>query len=148
VADDILDHVLRAALPWRDVPPLTECGKHPDGGMPVLSVPEFVAKVKREGKQRSAMTTCMTCWNTAVRHSVTSWGADPVGVMMREVSWARTFTPGTVRDDPVARLFRDELIAIAELVSRHREEFDGLVESIAVTPRLGDRRRQRRASRG
>jgi len=142
VADEPLAHVLRAALPWRDGPVLTECGKLPDAGMPVLTVTEFAAKVKREGKQRSALLTCMTCWSTAATRQGVSWGADPVGVMAREVGWARTLMPGVIRDDPTARLFRDELLAIAELISRHREEFDGLVAEIAVTPRLGDRRRQ------
>lgn len=141
-----LAHVLRAALPWRDGLVLTECGKLPGTGMPVLTVPEFVAKVKREGRQRSAMTTCMTCWATAVRHSVTSWAADPVGVMSREAGWARTWQPGVVRDDPAARLFRDELLAIEELVSRHREEFDGIVAGLAGAARLDDARRRRRRS--
>lgn len=144
--DELLAHVLRAALPWRDGPLLTECGKHPDAAMPVLAVADFVAKVKREGKQRSAMTTCMTCWDTAVRHSVTSWEADPVGVMAREVSWARTYTPGAVRDDPAARLFRDELVAMAELVSRHPGEFAGNISGLAEAPRLADARRRRRRS--
>lgn len=145
--DEPLGHVLRAALPWRDGPVLTECGKLPGPQMPVMTVTEFITKVKREGQQRSAKTTCMTCWSTAGRHHVVSWGADPVGVMHREVGWARTWTPGVVRDDPTARLFHTELIAIAELISRHREEFDGLVEGIAAAPSLGDRRRKnRRAS--
>jgi len=138
-----LDHVLRAALPWRDGPVLTECGKLPAGGMPVITVTAFIAKVKREGKQRSSMTTCMTCWSTAARHHVISWDTDPVGVMMREVGWARTFTPGVVRDDPTARLFLAELRAIADLIARHREEFDGLVDGITSAPSLDDRRRSK-----
>ena len=142
-ADEPLEHVLRAALPWRDGPWLTECGKHPDAAMPVLSVAEFVAKVKAQGKQRSAMTTCMTCWGTAVAHSVASWDANPVGVMAREVSWARPWR-GEVRDDPSARLFRYELIAIAELISRHPDEFAGIVAGLAEAPRLDDARRSRR----
>lgn len=145
--DEPLAHVLRAALPWRDGPVLTECGKHPATGMPVMSVPEFVAMVKRLGKQRASLQVCITCWNTAVRHSVTSWEADPVGVIAREASWARTIWPGVVRDDPAARLFRDELIAIAELIARHREEFDGIVVGLAEAPRLADARRKRRAVR-
>ena len=144
--DEPLAHVLRAAVPWRGLPPLTECGKHPDAGMPVLTVAEFIAKVKREGKQRSSLTTCMTCWSTAARHRVVSWGTDPVGVIAREASWARTWEPGTVRDDPQARLFRDELTAIAELVTRHREEFDGILAGLADAPRLADARYRKRRS--
>jgi hypothetical protein len=141
LADEPLAHVLRAALPWRDGPVLTECGKLPDAPMPVLTVGEFIAKVKREGKQRSAMTTCMTCWHTASRHAVTSWEADPMGVLDREISWARAWR-GEIRDDPTARRFRDELLAIEELIARHRAEFDGLVTGIAAAPSLGDRRRK------
>jgi hypothetical protein len=148
VPDEPLDHVLRAALPWRDGPVLTECGKLPDPGMPLLTVPEFVAKVKREGQMRSSKTTCMTCWTTAARHHVVSWDADPVGVMAREVGWARAHAPGWARDDdPTALLFRNELLAIAELITRHQEEFAGLVEGIGDAPSLGDRRRGKRSRR-
>jgi hypothetical protein len=146
VPDEPLDHVLRAALPWRDGPVLTECGKLPADGMPVLTVPEFVAKVKRQGQQRASMSTCMTCWNTAQRHH-TSWDADPVAVISREAGWARTWSPGVIRDDPTARLFHTELLAIAELISRHRDEFDGLVDGIGAAPSLDDRRRDRRRRR-
>ena len=138
--DEPLSHVLRAALPWRDGPVLTECGKFPGDGTPVMTVPEFAAKVKREGQQRAAYTMCMTCWSTAVRHRAVSWEADPVGVIAREVSWARYGIAGAIRDEPTARLFRDELLAIEELISRHREEFTGLVAGIAAAPSLGDRR--------
>lgn len=146
--DEPLAHVLRAALPWRDGPVLTECGKHPDAGMTVMSVIEFIAMVKKLGQQRASLQTCITCWTTACRHKVTSWGADPVGVVAREVSWARTMRPGVVRDDPSARLFRDELVAIAELIARHPEEFGNLLAGLAEAPRLADarRRKRRRAS--
>jgi hypothetical protein len=141
-----LGHVLRAALPWRDRPPLTECGKDPAPGMPAMSLEEFAAKVRAQGKQRSALTTCMTCWATAARHQATTWAASPVAVIAREASWAAAgyWLPGAVRDDPVARLFRDELLAVAELVSRHRAEFDGIVSGLAGAARLDDARRRRR----
>jgi hypothetical protein len=150
--DEPLAHVLRAALPWRNGPVLTECGKLPGGPAPVLTLHEFVAKVKRDGKQRTSLQTCMTCWSTAARYQAVSWEASPVDVIAREVNWSRASAwpigTGGVSDKPTARLFRDELLALAELVSRHREEFDGLVQGIADTPSLADRRRQgkRRAS--
>lgn len=78
-------HVQRPVLPWRDKA-LTECGL-PSEGHPVMSREDFIAKVKREGRQRSAMTTCMTCWNTATQHP--SWQEDPVGCISREVQWNR-----------------------------------------------------------
>jgi hypothetical protein len=140
--DEPRAHVLRAALPWRDGPVLAECGKLPEPGMPVMTLAEFIAAVKRDGKQRTSLFTCMTCWTTADRHQGVSWEADPLGVIAREVGWARYAVTGAIRDEPTARLFHTEQLAIAELISRHREEFDGLVAEIAVTPRLGDRRRQ------
>jgi hypothetical protein len=146
VPEELLGHVLRAALPWRDRKPLTECGKEPAPGMPVLSLEEFAAKVKAQGQQRSALTTCMTCWATAARHQATTWAASPVAVIAREASWARTWQPGVVRDDPVARLFRDELLALAELVARHPAEFAGIVAGLAGASRLDDARRRRRRS--
>jgi hypothetical protein len=143
VPDEPLAHVLRAALPWRDGPVLTECGKMPGDGMPVMTIAEFAAKVKREGQQRAAMSVCMTCWSTAVRHHAVSWEADPVGVISREAGWAKTWSPGVTRDDPTARRFHTELLAIAELIGRHREEFGGLVDGITAAPSLGDRRRDK-----
>lgn len=146
--DEPLAHVLRAALPWRDGPVLTECGKLPDDSVPVLTLHELAARIKRDGKQRTSLQTCMTCWATAARHRAVSWETGPVDVIAREVSWARTFNVGEVRADPAALLFRDELLALAELASRHREEFDGLVSSIKAAPSLADRRRQgKRAAR-
>lgn len=142
--DEPLAHVLRAALPWRDGPVLTECGKLPGDGMPVLTKHELAARIKRDGQQRTSLQTCMTCWATASRRRAVSWEVSPVEVIAREASWAQTFNPGEVRPDPAAIRFRDELLAIAELVSRHREEFDGLVQGIAATPSLADRRRQGR----
>jgi hypothetical protein len=142
--EEPLGHVLRAALPWRDRPPLTECGKTPGPGVPAMSLEQFAAKVKAQGKQRSALTTCMTCWETAGRHQATSWATSPVAVIAREASWARTWQPGVTRDDPVAQLFRDELLALAELVSRHREEFDAVIAGLGSAARLDDARRRRR----
>lgn len=147
MADEPLAHVLRAALPWRDGPVLTECGKLPGDGMPVMTITEFAAKVKRLGQQRASMSTCMTCWSTASRRQAVSWEADPVGVILREAGWARTWAPGVTRDDPTARRFHTELLAIAELISRHRDEFEGLVDGITAAPSLDDRRRDSRRRR-
>ncbi len=154
MTDEPLAHVLRAAVPWRNGPVLTECGKLPDGTAPVLALEEFVARVKRDGKQRTSLHTCMTCWTTAAKYQAVSWESSPVDVIAREVAWGRVSAwpmgTGGVSDKPTAHLFRDELLALAELVSRHREEFDGLVQSITDTPSLADRRRQgkRGVSRG
>lgn len=125
-----LEHVARAALPWRTDPPLTECGK-PHDGRPVLTRDEFVAKVRRLGRQRAAMSTCMTCWGAAERR--TNWGQDPVAVMRRECGdWAHTDS----------RL-RDELLALAALADAHRDEFEQLLTGLGDMVRLDERRRRR-----
>jgi hypothetical protein len=143
-ADEPLEHVLRAAPPWRDGAVLTECGRLPGPETPVLSLEDFVRKVKALGKTRTSMTTCITCWTTAARWQASRWETDPVGVMVREIDRARTVVPGQVRDNPAARLFRDELVALAELAARHHEEFAGLVAGVQAAPRLAEARQKRR----
>lgn len=130
---EVLQHVERPRLPWRN-DARTECGL-PTAGHPVITRDEFIAKVKRLGQQRSAMSTCMTCWNTAQRWP--TWGQDPVAMMRRETQmW---------KGDP--RL-RDELVAIAALIEAHRDEFDGLLTGLGQTSRLDEARRARRARVG
>jgi hypothetical protein len=132
VRDD-LDHVLRPILPWRDER-LTECGRTDVSR--AIGRDEFVAKVRREGKQRSAMTTCMTCWNTALRWK--DWRQSPSDVMRRALP---TWPSGPDRAD-------DELRAIAALIAEHRDEFDGYLNGLGDTVSLSDHRSQRlRASR-
>jgi hypothetical protein len=144
-----LEHVLRAVPPWRTGPLLTECGILADG-KPVLTREAFIAKVKAQGQKRSSMTTCMTCWSTAANHLGVSWETDPVGVMYRDTGRARHSAryaaAGTADSAPpgVVRV-RDELLAIAELIARHRGEFGVILDGLGETVRLGDRRRKRRA---
>ena len=140
-----LDHVLRAVPPWRTGPMLTECGMLTDG-KPVLTRDEFAAKVRTQGQRRSAMTTCMTCWQTAASHRGT-WDTDPVAVMGREMVRARGWSPGAVRNDPAAVRVRDELLAIAELIGRHRDEFGTILDGLGETVQLGDLRGRRRSGR-
>jgi hypothetical protein len=125
-----LDHVRRPPLPWRD-DKLTECGLAVVG-RPTISRDEFVARVKQQGKQRSAMTTCMTCWHTAARWP--TWDQDPVQAIARETYQGRR------GDDH----FRDELRAIAALIEAHRDEFDGYLHGLTQTVALDDRRAARR----
>jgi hypothetical protein len=122
-----LEHVRRPQPPWR-VADVTECGL-PGGSYSTLSRDELAAKVARLGKQRTAMTTCMTCLNTAQRWP--PFEDDPVAAMERETYHGRCGDTG----------FRDELVAIATLIERHRDEFADLVAGISATVRLSDRRR-------
>jgi hypothetical protein len=137
-----LEHVLRAVPPWRTGPLLTECGQLADG-VPVLTRDALIAKVNRQGKARSSLTTCMTCWQTADRHHGT-WETMPVRVMARELNRADR---GIRESDPAAVRVRDELLAIEELVSRHRDEFDAILGGLGETVRLSDLPRRRRSRR-
>jgi hypothetical protein len=133
-----VEHVLRPRLPWRSGLDLTECGR-PLGDWAVITREAFLAKVRRQGRQRAAMTTCMTCWETATRWA--AWDEDPVQAVVREAEsrWRRN--GGRERD----RLLRDELLALAALAEAHRAEFDGLLAGLGDTVRLSDARRARRA---
>lgn len=142
-----LEHIERPVPPWREGPTLTQCGRPADDvAPPVLSLAEFAAKLTRLGQARTSMTTCVTCWQTASRHGNVSWEGDPVAVIAREVAWARSWR-GEVRDSDAARLFRDELVAFAELAARHAEEFAAIITGLQSAPRLADARRKRNATR-
>lgn len=124
-----LEHIERAALPWRDER-LTECGL-PTAGHPVLTRDQWIEKVRQLGKQRAAFTTCMTCWEAAQRNA--AWSDDPVRAITRAASdWRR-------KD-----LFADELRAIALLLDAHREEYR---ETLAGLGNVGDLAARRRARR-
>lgn len=131
-----LDHVARPPLPWREAV-ITECGL-PAAGHPVISRDEFVNRVRKLGKTRAMMVTCVTCWNTATRWC--TWETDPVQRLMRETYGASRYATGGDRQ----ALFRAELRAIAELVARHRAEFDGIMAALDEAPRLDERRAARR----
>lgn len=121
----VMEHVERPPLPWRSIE-RTECGL-PVAGHPVISRDDFVAKVKAQGKQRAAFTTCMTCWETALRWP--TWEQDPVQRLSRETYGGR-----------IDVHFRAELTAIAALVAAHRDEFDDMLSGLAETVSLADRR--------
>jgi hypothetical protein len=135
-----LEHVLRARPPWRHGEELTECGLGVTGRQ-VISRDAFIAKVRSQGKSRSAMTTCMTCWQTASRHP--SWDQNPVASLIRE---AQHFEWHPIMSMPAKSItFRDELLAIAALVAAHEDEFEALLVGLGETVRLDERRGRRRA---
>ena len=111
-----VDHILRPQLPWRDHGGITECGY--DGSkVKIITRAEYIERRKELGQQRTAMFTCMTCAETATRWG--TWEADPRKALEREIHWET----GWAREDRGIRL-RDELLAIAELIENHRDEFD------------------------
>ena len=63
--------MVRSRPSWRRGEDLTECGKVVTKVSAVITRDAFIAKVRKQGQQRSAMSTCMTCWHTARNHP--SW---------------------------------------------------------------------------
>ncbi len=129
-----IEHIRRPPLPWREAA-VTECGL-PAEGHPVITRDDFIAKVDVQGQQRALLTTCQTCFDTAIRHP--SWINDPVQCIYREVTGAR-------RDSGV---FKRELLALAALVSRHPAEFQELLDDQQQIVALRDAaRRPRKGAR-
>lgn len=78
------EHVQRVLLPWRSrEDALTECGL-PADPRTTLSVEEMRAKIARQGQQRAALSSCMTCWSTVNRHYKERSG-DILSTIHREV---------------------------------------------------------------
>lgn len=124
-----LEHVLRPMLPWREEQ-LTECGKQPNEHAITRDV--FIVKVNKQGKKRAAMTTCMTCFETAQRWP--DWNTNPVAVVAREV---RNVTYWGHQDESP---LRDELRAIALLIEAHPEEFADTLAALKSAVPFGKRR--------
>ncbi len=132
-----LSHISRSPLPWRDPADNdTECGKSVAEFARVITWDEAIQMVKGLGRQRAAMFICMTCAETTHR-----WGhRDPAGQL-------------TFDENPTERLGREfgkrreqtdrELRAMAELVQRHRQEFDDLLSGLVVP--IAELRRTKRA---
>lgn len=139
MATEVMEHVRRPCPPWRKQDGRTECGRSAADVKAIISRDEFKAKVKQQGKRRAAMSTCMTCMTTATDWS--SWEEDPVQAIHRETY--TNFGGRQVYGGAPIDQFRDELVALAELVSRHREEFNTILASLNDTVRLADRRARR-----
>lgn len=134
-----LDHIARTELPWRTGLPRTECGLT---NTPALTTDEFVDKARREGQRRTALTTCMTCYDKRVMFGRLVNRDGLVDVLGREVRRVNQS-----RDPDASRELENELQAIAALIDAHRAEFDATLEGIREAPTLDDVRR-RRAQQG
>jgi hypothetical protein len=132
-----VDHVARPSLPWRPVSPVTECGRPVNDVAQVISRDDLAAKLREQGKQRAAMSTCMTCMGNSEEWA--TWNQDPVQAVTRETYGTR-MRPTSGPDD----LFRRELLALGELVSRHRTEFEVILEGLGQVVPLANRRRKTR----
>ena len=123
-----VDHILRPSLPWRrEEDAITECG-YDAAKVKTVTRDKFFQRLKELGQQRTALLTCMTCSDTARRHS--TWEDDPRQAMRREIDWEAGQWGYRSRTDRGARL-HDELIAIAALIDAHRAEFDAAIAEIA-----------------
>lgn len=105
-----IDHIERPRLPWRkDEQAVTECGLAALKA-PTLTHADIQRRLKEWGKQRTAITTCMTCFETWQRYA--RWEDDPRKAIEREIQWeGPRYWSGPTRG---SRL-RDELRALAVL---------------------------------
>lgn len=123
-----VEHVIRAALPWR-ADEYTECGRPLNDITKAITRDELRKRVADLGKTRAAMLTCITCAQAAARHRI--WEEDPVDAIRREV-WGQE-----------VERFGDELRALAALVAAHPDEFDGYLTGLAATSSLSAARARR-----
>lgn len=136
-------HVLRETQPpWRtSVGLVTECGKPVEGtrdqptlaGAPVYPRAELDAFIRREGQRRATILLCSTCMDCCRRWR--PWEVDPVLAMNRETVPG----PGPAQDRPI----RHELLALADLVARHPDEFSALLQGRREAIDLDQARRKR-----
>lgn len=139
----VLDHIERVPLPWRNGWRTTECGKRAEDVASVIDHDAAKRKFTAQGQQRAAMSTCMTCANTANRHWFT-WEASPADVLDR---WLLSNRWGQNSSKPESVQINRELHAIAILIEAHRDEFDELVDGMGQAVSLADRRRTAKRGR-
>ena len=116
-----VDHILRPSLPWRAQAAMTECGLDASK-VQALTREQYFQRHKELGSQRCALLTCMTCSQTA--RNWEPWEVDPRKALGREIQWETAWH----REDR-GNILRDELLAIAELIAAHSEEFAELVSA-------------------
>jgi hypothetical protein len=150
-----LDHVARPMPPWRDpAHTKTECGRELRDVASIISLDDMLAKVKREGQARAAFTSCMTCWQTASRHTKnTHWtGSGPERSVVVPDPWWENPTAVLARDGgglygPQPQPVTDELRAIGRLIAAHVDEFAALLVAVGEGDVLAARRsRPRKAA--
>jgi hypothetical protein len=151
-----LDHVQRPELPWRTPEQaMTECGL-PANSYPTITRSELAKRWKDFGQQRTAMTVCMTCFDTAKRWR--TWQQDPLDGIQRALRQepspyrfgvaAGGFRTGDEQPVPSSKSpLRAELRALAILAERHSDEFHALVRGLMTVGDLAKKRREKRAEK-
>lgn len=85
------------------------------------------------------------CGRPAAEHNP-GWDRNPVAVIARDCDRSRWSRHDDTPPPKAANLHR-ELLALAELVAAHRDEFDALIAGLADTTSLADARARRRRRR-
>lgn len=115
-----LTHIQRDPLPWRAAEEwLTECGL-PASSYPTVTREVIELRLREDGKQRTAMMTCMTCLSAMTRYDYlrSRPGVDRIlQTFRREIDRC-----GFGAQAP-AILLSQELRAMMTLIERHDEEF-------------------------
>lgn len=126
------EHLLRPALPWRPAE-VTECGKDADDVKRVLTRDAFRKMVASLGQERARITACQTCLAAAQRHP--EWAKSPSGVIQRWLTPHWQYRGENQLDY--------ELRAIAMLIERHQDEFEGILHGM-TSDELRARRKARK----
>jgi hypothetical protein len=139
LGDGPLDHLPREMPPWNTGPALTECGRPVADVKSVTTREAIKAKVEREGKRRASFSTCMACADTSDRYL--PWVTNAASIVERwcRGAWRQKYNPSENGNRQ-----QRELLALGMLVEEHREEFEGLVESLSQTTDLAAVRRRAR----
>lgn len=139
-----LFHIARATVPWRD-DELTECGR-PLAGLPVvITRADYLERnPANPGRYQLLADGCRVCQETAIKYR--SWSAKPTDVLARACE-TELFVR-TARVGSFGRLDQ-ELLALAALVDRHRDEYRLLLDLVerGLPPILADDPRVSEASR-
>jgi hypothetical protein len=151
--DEPLKHLLRPMPPW-ETHEITQCGRPANQVGAITDIAALLQHITTHGKQRTAYTHCMVCFDTEQRHSVLrfAYGED---VARRATAVAATWEtqPRAVLrrwldktiDDTEGERVRRTLHALGRLVEAHQGEFDAMVEAEGVSD-LAARRRGRRGA--
>jgi len=142
-------HILRVKPPWRQDRNRTRCGRRaesrmaaiwPDAQMAATARPYWQWRAIIRGGNRHLAPThirdtfpgtpagfCVPCWLNLGQYGYQDWRADPLEVLRVDLA---------VRDDHGRKFLARELIALADLVAAHPEEFRQAMQDEAVLAAL------------
>lgn len=136
-------HMRRAYPPWSSVES-TVCGRPLADVKTVLEWEDAEALVRRVGKRRAEFLFCQTCLSRHAHRADAPrrWDTRPESVVADYAERGAYFMdPPT---DPVSRQVRAEILALADLVAEHRDDYDQAVARRLVPDALAEHRASRR----